>query len=123
MADRERTPPGIGDGLRRAHLAAERTYLAWWRTALATVAVALAIGRFLPEVLDAGSTWPYVAVGVGWGVTAVGIAIYAPLRQRSLRRAIDEGAYAHPHPAALALVAMAGVILVTASALLVVVSP
>jgi uncharacterized membrane protein YidH (DUF202 family) len=123
MAEPDRTPPGIGEGLRRAHLAAERTYLAWWRTALATVAVALAIGRLLPEVLDAGSTWPYVAVGVGWGVVAVGISIYAPLRQRSLRRAIDEGAYAHPHPAMLAGVGVAGVILVAASALLVAVGP
>lgn len=123
MADDERTPPGIGDGLRRAHLAAERTYLAWWRTALATVAVALAIGRLLPEVLGAGSSWPYVAVGVGWGLTAVGIAVYAPLRQRRLRRAIDEGTYAHPHPVAIALIGATGVVLVAASALLVVVSP
>jgi putative membrane protein len=101
MADTKQPVPGIGDGLRRAQLAAERTYLAWWRTALATVAVAIAIGRVLPEVLNAGTTWPYVVVGAGWGVLAVAIAAYAPVRQRALRRAIDEGGYAHPHTAML----------------------
>ena len=101
MADTEQPIPGIGDGLRRAQLAAERTYLAWWRTALATVAVAIAIGRVLPEVLTTGTTWPYVVVGAGWGVLAVAIAAYAPIRQRTLRRAIDEGGYAHPHTAML----------------------
>lgn len=115
-------PPGIGDGLRRAQLAAERTYLAWWRTALATVAVAVAIGRILPEVVGADPAWPYVVVGVGWGALAIAIAAYAPVRQVVLRRAIDDGAYAHPHSAALLLMGIAGVVLTAASVLLIVIN-
>lgn len=116
-------PPGIGDGLRRAQLAAERTYLAWWRTALATVAMAIAIGRLLPEVIGAGTTWPYVAVGTAWGVLAIAIAAYAPVRQARLRRALDDGTYAHPHRGALAVMAAAGVVLTAASVALIVLIP
>lgn len=124
MAHDDHTPPpGIGEGLRRAQLAAERTYLAWWRTALATVAVAIAIGRLLPDVIGAGTTWPYVAVGTAWGVLAIAIAAYAPIRQIMLRRAIDAGAYAHPHQVALGVMATAGVVLITASVVLIVVNP
>lgn len=123
MSDTKQPVPGIGDGLRRAQLAAERTYLAWWRTALATVAVAIAIGRVLPEVLNAGTTWPYVVVGAGWGVLAVAIAAYAPVRQRALRRAIDEGGYAHPHTAMLSALGIGGVVLIVASVVLIVISP
>jgi len=123
MADTKQPIPGIGDGLRRAQLAAERTYLAWWRTALATVAVAIAIGRVLPEVLNAGTTWPYVVVGAGWGVLAVAIAAYAPVRQRALRRAIDEGGYVHPHTAMLSALSIGGVVLIIASVVLIVISP
>jgi uncharacterized membrane protein YidH (DUF202 family) len=123
MADPDQRVPGIGDGLRRAQLAAERTYLAWWRTALATVAVAIAIGRVLPDVLNAGTTWPYVVVGAGWGVLAIAIAAYAPFRQRRLRSAIDEGAYAHPHQWALGLLSAGGIILMVASVALIIISP
>jgi len=123
VTDANQPIPGIGDGLRRAQLAAERTYLAWWRTALATVAVAIAIGRLLPEVLATGTTWPYVAVGTGWGVLAVAIAAYAPIRQRTLRRAIDEGGYAHPHTAMLSTLSVGGVVLIIASVVLIVISP
>ncbi|NBQ43721.1 MAG: DUF202 domain-containing protein [Mycobacteriaceae bacterium] len=123
MADTDQGVPGIGEGLRRAQLAAERTYLAWWRTALATVAVAIAIGRVLPDVLNTGTTWPYVVVGAGWGVLAIAIAAYAPFRQRRLREAIDEGAYAHPHQLALSVLSAGGIILMIASVALIIVSP
>jgi hypothetical protein len=33
-------------------MAAERTWLAWWRTALGATAGALAVGRFAPQLLD-----------------------------------------------------------------------
>ena len=37
-----------GDGTRRTALAAERTWLAWWRTGLGASAVAIGVGRILP---------------------------------------------------------------------------
>ena len=43
-------------------MAAERTWLAWWRTALGASAGALAVGRFAPELLDV-APWPYILLG------------------------------------------------------------
>ncbi|MEZ0292047.1 MAG: DUF202 domain-containing protein, partial [Solirubrobacteraceae bacterium] len=50
------------DATRRTRLANERTFLSWWRTALGTQGVAVAIGKVIPEVSD-GPHWPYVALG------------------------------------------------------------
>ena len=36
------------DALRRTRLANERTYLAWWRSALTALAVAVGTGRIAP---------------------------------------------------------------------------
>ena len=46
------TPPSELDQERRTSMAAERTWLAWWRTALGATAGALAVGRFAPKLLD-----------------------------------------------------------------------
>ena len=47
------------DATRRTRLANERTFLAWWRTALGTEGLALATGKLVPEVTDGpdGPTW------------------------------------------------------------------
>jgi uncharacterized membrane protein YidH (DUF202 family) len=49
------------DVTRRTRLAAERTWLAWWRTALGASVAALGVGALLPQVLG-GSRWPYAAL-------------------------------------------------------------
>ena len=51
------------DATRRTRLANERTFLAWWRTALGTEGLAVGVGKVLPEVTD-GPHWPYVAFGL-----------------------------------------------------------
>jgi uncharacterized membrane protein YidH (DUF202 family) len=52
------SPPDAVDATRRTHLASERTELAWWRTGLAALAVAVGVGRVVPG-LDRGAThWP-----------------------------------------------------------------
>ncbi|MGZ5314068.1 MAG: DUF202 domain-containing protein, partial [Solirubrobacterales bacterium] len=43
------------DATRRTRLANERTQLAWWRTGLTALAVAVGIGRVIPE-LDPSAT-------------------------------------------------------------------
>ena len=53
-------------------MAAERTWLAWWRTALAASAGALAVGRPAPELLEVAS-WPYVLLGCGYALLAIGL--------------------------------------------------
>ena len=60
---------------RRTRLAVERTQLAWWRTGLTSLAVAIGIGRVVPELSDSQTTWPYGAVGIAFAV--YGIALFA----------------------------------------------
>ena len=75
------------DVRQRTSMAAERTWLAWWRTALAATAGALAIGRFAPELLDA-APWPYIVLGCGYAVLALGLLVCGARRQRQLERSI-----------------------------------
>src|SRR5580765_8514721 len=85
--------PSELDQARRTSMAAERTWLAWWRTALAATAGALAVGRFAPKLLDV-APWPYVLLGCGYAALAVGLAIVGAQRQRQLELAIRTGAQA-----------------------------
>lgn len=64
----------------RTQLAVERTMLAWWRTALTSLAVALAVGRLLPELTSEETTWPYVVLGLGFTVYAIALLIYGSAR-------------------------------------------
>lgn len=72
------------DAPRRTQLAAERTWLAWWRTGLAAAAGAIGIGRLLPELID-GTTWPYAVLGTGYGALALALMGGAAVRQRRVR--------------------------------------
>ena len=63
--------PSELDQARRTSMAAERTWLAWWRTALGATAGALAIGRFAPQLLDVAA-WPYILLGCGYASSRSG---------------------------------------------------
>src|SRR4029453_11925344 len=78
------------DQARRTSMAAERTWLAWWRSALAASAGALAVGRLAPELLDV-APWPYVLLGCGYAALAVGLLLVGAQRQRQLERALWTG--------------------------------
>ena len=89
MAQPEPTPPPLApDVLQRTSLAAERTWLAWWRTALAATVGSLAVGRLAPEVLDV-APWPYVVLGSGYAALAVGLLVFGARRQRELQQAVE----------------------------------
>ena len=60
----------VQDAGRRTRLANERTYLAWWRTGLTSLAVCVGLGRIVPGVTDV-TKWPYQVVGAGYGVVGV----------------------------------------------------
>jgi uncharacterized membrane protein YidH (DUF202 family) len=78
------------DQARRTSMAAERTWLAWWRTALAATAGALAVGRLAPQVLHVTS-WPYIVLGCGYAALAVGLLVVGAERQRALEHAMRTG--------------------------------
>src|SRR3954468_4964103 len=86
------TPPSELDQARRTSMAAERTWLAWWRTALASSAGALAVGRLAPEVLHV-APWPYVLLGCGYASLAIGLLFVGAQRQRELERALRTGGH------------------------------
>src|SRR5262245_26259018 len=82
--------PAAADAAQRTSMAAERTWLAWWRTALAATVGALGVGRLAPELLGVAS-WPYVILGAGYAALAVGLLVVGARRQRDLQEAVDAG--------------------------------
>src|SRR5436853_58484 len=67
-----------GDASRRTWLASERTVLAWLRTGLTATAVALAVGKVVPDLRDGGAAWPFVALGPGDGIVGLATVARAP---------------------------------------------
>lgn len=99
-----------GDASRRTRLANERTYLAWWRTGLAALAVSLGAGKLVPA-LTPGAQWPYTIVGVGFALVGVVFIGYALVRHKSVERAISRGEFAPPQEGFITALAVAGVLL------------
>jgi putative membrane protein len=73
-------------------MAAERTWLAWWRSALAASVGALGVGRLAPELLGVAA-WPYVLLGAGYAALAIGLLLAGAQRQRELEHALRTGGH------------------------------
>src|SRR5215475_10386512 len=80
------------DATRRTRLANERTYLAWWRTGLTSIAVAIGIGRIVPGVENV-TRWPYQVVGAGFGMLGVAFIAVGYARVRIVERALARGEF------------------------------
>jgi putative membrane protein len=107
------------DQVRRTSMAAERTWLAWWRTALGATAGALADGRFAPELLEVAA-WPYIVLGCGYATLAVGLLIVGAQRQRELEQALRGGGDAPLRFRTVAVFTVGGVALAVMTVVLVV---
>ena len=107
------------DQARNTSMAAERTWLAWWRTALAATAGALAVGRLAPVLLGVGS-WPYVLLGCGYAAVAVGLLLMGAQRQRALERAMRTGGHEPLHFRVVGVFTGAGILLVILTLVLVI---
>ena len=83
----------FGDPSRRTYLAEERTLLAWWRSGLAALAVALAVGRLLPALLDERNTAGFVALGAGFALVGVVLILMGGLRHRAVEHALAHGRF------------------------------
>jgi putative membrane protein len=109
------------DATRRTRLASERTELAWWRTGLTALAVALAVGRVIPGLDRTEAQWPYSVVGVCFAIYGVALMAFGSLRRTAVERDLAEGRFPDPpHLAHLAL-ALGGVVLGLLTALLIVI--
>jgi putative membrane protein len=100
-------------------MAAERTWLAWWRTGLVASAGALGVGRLAPQLLHVARV-PYVILGCGYALLAVALLIIGGRRQHGLQGAVDSG---EPAPLPFGIVAgftIGGVILAVMTAVLVI---
>jgi inner membrane protein YidH len=106
------------DAARRTRLANERTYLAWWRTGLTSLAVCIALGRIVPGVSDV-THWPYQVVGAGYGLLGLAFMVVAHVRVRTVERAVDRGEYARMDERLSAALLVAGIVLGAAAIALV----
>jgi len=113
------TSPSDLDQERRTSMAAERTWLAWWRTALGATAGALAVGRFAPTLLDV-APWPYILLGCGYACLAVGLAIVGARRQQQLEHALRTGAHSPLRFRTVAVFTIGGVALALLTVVLVI---
>jgi putative membrane protein len=101
--------PADRDVTRRTHLAAERTWLAWWRSGIAAATAAVAVGAVVPDLVT-GSRTPYVVLGAGYALLAAAVFAAAAVRRRQVDKALDRGEYVgvgERGVLALTLVAMA----------------
>jgi uncharacterized membrane protein YidH (DUF202 family) len=97
------------DVTRRTRLAAERTWLAWWRSGIAASTAAVAVGGVVPELVEGGRT-AYIVLGAGYALLAAGVFVGAALRRRQVEQALDRADYAQMGErgvVALTLVALA----------------
>jgi uncharacterized membrane protein YidH (DUF202 family) len=108
--------------IQRTRLAHERTYLAWWRAGIASVAAGFAIGRIVPEVLG-GTAWPYVAVGAALGAAGLLAFVFGHLHYRELDAALAEDREPRTARAVLVALAAIGVAVGIVSILLIVLAP
>jgi putative membrane protein len=110
------------DATRRTRLATERTYLAWWRTGITTLAVGLAAGRLVPA-LSSGAAWPYETIGVAFGAVGLLLIAYAYVRQKQVEEALARGDYAPFDVRAGLVFTSLGAILAIATIVLIVAHP
>lgn len=115
----ESNPAALVDATRRTYLAGERTQLAWWRTGLAALAVAIGVGRVVPELSGSGARWPYALAGVGfalWGIFAIA---YGTANREAMEKALREGRFHEAPTWPLRTLSIAGIGLGLLTALLI----
>jgi putative membrane protein len=98
------------DATRRTHLANERTYLAWWRTGLGSLAAGVGAGRIVPA-LTGGTRWPYAIAGAGFALLGILCIGYGYLRHRDVQTALERGEFRPPDDRVLAALTVGGTLL------------
>jgi putative membrane protein len=83
----------VVDATRRTRLANERTYLAWLRSALTALAVAVGAGKIVPSVADV-TRWPFELLGAGFALLALVLILYGARRFVRVEEALEAGEFA-----------------------------
>lgn len=99
------------DYTHRTLLANERTYLAWWRTGLTALTVALAAARLIPELGKVHHRWPYTLVGAGFALLGTTCLVYAERRRVSVDRSVRRGEFTGPESWVTHVLAVGGALL------------
>src|SRR6185436_18417704 len=115
----EPIPPSDLDQARRTSMAAERTWLAWWRSALAASVGALGVGRLTPELLHV-APWPYILLGCLYAAVAIGLLLAGAQRQRELEHALRTGGHVPLRFRTVAVFTVGGVALAVTTIVLVI---
>ena len=111
----------IPEAERRTLLASERTLLAWLRTGLTVIAVALAVGRVLPEVAGTRTAWPYALVGVAYSLLGIAMVGYGLYRGKRIDDAVRAGTWAEMDRNFMRVMAVGTILLAVATAALILV--
>jgi putative membrane protein len=99
------------DYTRRTLLANERTYLAWWRTGITSVAAALGAARVVPELSNVKHVWPYTVVGVGFTLIGIVCFVYGHIRRVTVDRAVREGEFSELSHTVTLVISLGGALL------------
>jgi putative membrane protein len=111
-------PPDV-DVTRRTLLAAERTWLAWWRSGIAAATAAVAVGGVVPELVEGGRI-PYVVLGAGYAVLATGVFAGAAVRRRQVEHALRRGEWTGLGDRGVIVLTAAGMVLALATLVVIV---
>jgi putative membrane protein len=109
----------VADATRRTRLANERTYLAWWRTGLTTLAVAIGAGKIVPELTGA-ARWPAALLGAAYALAGVAFVVLGQRRFVHVEAALDHGEFVTLSRRQSSLLAAAGAVLAVATLVFVV---
>jgi putative membrane protein len=110
------------DASRRTILAAERTWLAWWRSGIAAATASVAVGGVVPELVG-GHRTPYIVLGAGYAALALAAFAGAGVRQRRLEQALERGGFELAPAGWIVGLTVAGMALALATLAVVVVQP
>lgn len=107
------------DVTRRTRLANERTYLAWWRSGLTALAVALAVGKLAPGLVEGSPAWPYELVGIGYATLGLAFLLYGERRRRHVEHELAAGRFPPLDSRVAIALTLAGVALALATILVI----
>lgn len=105
---------------RRTVLAAERTWLAWFRTGIGVATAAIGVGGIIPRLVE-GSVWLYVLLGAGFALLAVAVFVEGWYRQKQIYAALASDGDVPTGISAITALSIAGGVLALATLIVIII--